>query len=171
MSDQFVGQIKMFAGNFAPRQFAFCSGALLQVAQNTALFSIVGTIYGGDGRTTFGLPDLRSRAPMHWGSGPGLTPRKIGQKVGEETETLNETQIPAHNHPLVAQPAAPDSNLPAATRSLGGATVYTAAATADQTLAPSAVEPAGGNQRHPNQQPFLTINFIIALTGTFPSRN
>jgi microcystin-dependent protein len=171
MSSPYIGQIRMFAGNFAPRDHAFCDGTLLQVAQHTALFSLLGTIYGGDGRTTFGLPDLRGRAPMHWGRGPGLTPRTIGQNVGSETATLAESQMPAHGHGLVGVVDAPVSSVPAANRALATATVYAPMASADAQLDPATIGSAGAGQAHTNMQAFNTIHFIIALQGVFPSRN
>lgn len=102
MSDPFVGEIRMFAGNFAPRQWAFCNGQLMAISQNDALFSLLGTIYGGDGRSSFGIPDMRGRIPMHWGTGPGLTPRPIGQKMGVESVALTANQIPSHSHTMQA---------------------------------------------------------------------
>lgn len=135
MSEPFIGEIKMFAGNFAPRGYAFCDGTLLPIAQNTALFSLIGTIYGGDGRTTFALPDLRGRVPLHEGNGPGLTNRPLGQKAGTETESGSVLPIGSTNY------AGSSSNRAAAN--------------------------VGAN----NMQPYLAVNFIIALTGVFPSRS
>ncbi len=173
MSEPFVGQLKMFAGNFAPRGFAFCDGQLLRVSQNQALFSLLGTIYGGDGRTTFGLPDLRGRIPIHQGSGPGLTPRQIGSKGGGETETVTEGQLPPHVHILqsntqAGQEGNPNNAVPAQ------ATVFVydrnPLATGLRSLAANSITSVGGSQPHTNLQPFLCIHFIIALFGVFPSR-
>jgi microcystin-dependent protein len=171
--EQFLGEIRMFAGNFAPRGWALCDGSLLSIASNTALFSILGTTYGGDGRTTFGLPDLRGRLPMHPGNGPGLTPRALGEASGTESETLLITQMPAHHH-LVAcsstgDQSAPANMIPGAEIS-GTAPVYSSAP-ADGIMNPSMVGIAGGSQPHNNMPPYLCVNFIIALEGIYPSRN
>ena len=173
MSEPFVAEIRIFAGNFAPRNWAFCNGQLLPIAQNTALFSLVGTIYGGDGRTTFGLPDLQGRAPMHPGDGPGLSQRRLGDKGGAATVALTQAQMPAHGHTVLAsaEPATskePAGNWPATTRedtySSGGTPV--AMATGSGNTAP-----AGGGQAHNNLQPYLVLNFILALVGVYPSRS
>ena len=167
----FIGEIILFAGNFAPRNWAFCNGQLLSISQNTALFSILGTTYGGNGQTTFALPDLRSRVPVHAGQGPGLSSYALGQVGGEETTTLTVNQMPAHAH-TATNPAAntdPTSNRPAASLApaRGGAYGPTPAA----QLAGPTVAPTGGSQPHSNLQPHLTLNYIIALFGIFPSRN
>ena len=174
MSDPFLGQIIMFGGNFAPRGWALCEGQLLPISQNTALFSILGTTYGGDGRTTFGLPDLRGRVPMGNGQGPGLTNRRLGEKSGAENVTLTSAQMPTHNHTAAAVGPAGNSNdatgnvwaddagVSSATYSSG---VVTGAMRGD------AIGNAGSNQAHTNVQPYQVVNFIIALQGTFPSRN
>lgn len=171
--EQFIGEIRMFAGNFAPRSWAFCDGQLLPIAQNSALFSILGTTYGGDGRTTFALPDLRGRLPMHPGNGPGLTPRTLGESGGTETVTLMASQMPAHNHSVGchsnADQAAPAGNLPA-TEVSGAAPIYSDQP-ADGTMNPAMIGMAGGSQPHDNMSPFLCVSFIIALEGIFPSRN
>ena len=169
MSQPFIGEIKMFAGNFAPRNFAFCDGFLLPSAQNTALFSIMGTIYGGDGRTTFGLPDLRGRLPMHAGNGPGLTQRRIGERGGADTATLTMQNMPPHVHNAIATNEAPDTASPAnATPAM--APIYESGGNAT-AMANEALLPTGGGQAHNNQQPYLRLNFIIALQGLFPSRS
>lgn len=170
MSEPFVAEIKIFAGNFAPRGYAFCDGQLLQIAQNTALFSLVGTTYGGDGRVTFGLPDLRGRAPMHPGSGPGLTPRILGQRSGTERVTLADSQIPSHSH---AVRAASESETDDPAGAVLGATEDEAYGPASNLvdMASSAVGATGGGQSHDNMQPFLVLNFIIALVGLYPSRS
>lgn len=171
MSEPFIGQIVGFGGNFAPRGWAFCNGQLLSIAQSTALFSILGTTYGGNGQTTFGLPDLRGRVPVHWGQGPGLSPYTLGQVSGTETVTLISTQMPVHNHALLA------SNEDAGAKNPTGqvlATTTTSAYVAtpiDTTMNPASIGAAGGSQPHNNLQPYLAISFIIALEGFFPSRN
>jgi microcystin-dependent protein len=173
MSEPFIAEIRIFAGNFAPRGWAFCNGQLLPVAQNTALFSLIGTTYGGDGRTTTALPNLQGRAPMHPGRGPGLTSRRLGESGGSETVTLSEAQIPNHNHPLMASAEDADDDDPGSNKSLA-TTVDASVYNTGQNLVPMANEAlpaAGGSQSHNNMQPYLAINFIIALTGLYPSRS
>jgi len=172
MSEPFIAEIRIFAGTFAPRGWAFCSGQLLPIAQNTALFSILGTTYGGDGRTTFGLPDLRGRAPMHPGNGPGLTPRRLGEKSGESSVALNPNQMPQHTHPLWASSGAADTGNPvgAAPANAAGLKRYRDAADLED-LASDAVDLTGAAAAHNNMQPYLVTNFIIAQVGTFPSRS
>jgi microcystin-dependent protein len=174
MSEPFIAEIRIFAGNFAPRNWAFCNGQLLPIAQNTALFSLIGTTYGGDGRTTTALPNLQGRAPMHPGSGPGLTTRRLGESGGAETITLTENQVPQHTHALQASTSPATVNAPTNTtalaRSVGGFS-YKGSGTANATLDTGALLPTGGSQPHNNMQPFLTINFIIALAGVYPSRS
>jgi len=173
MSEAYVGQIKIFAGNFAPRGYALCDGQLLAISSNDALFSLLGTIYGGDGRQTFGLPDLRGRVPIHMGSGPGLTPRQIGQRSGRETVTLVTGQLPAHNHGPVK-----GTGDAATTRSPSDA-IFAETAPQDiyrddeinTTLAPQSVSSVGGGQFHDNMGPYQCVNFIIALYGIYPSRS
>lgn len=174
MSEPFIAEIKMFAGNFAPRGYAFCDGQLLSIAQNTALFALVGTTYGGDGRTTFGLPNLRDRAPMHPGNGPGLTPRRLGESGGQATHALTVNELPAHGHgaAVAAVSAAGTTGTPGSGQVLaaspgGSSSIYRQAASAVEM----AVAGAGGGQAHENRQPHLGLNFIIALVGIFPSRN
>jgi microcystin-dependent protein len=173
MSEPFIGQIVLFAGNFAPRGWAFCNGQLISIATNTALFSILGTTYGGNGTTNFALPDLRGRVPMHAGTGPGLTPRSLGELSGSESVTLLSTQIPVHNHPLVASTATPTTDNPAgALLPVGTSRIYAAPGSPGLTaMAPQSVGLAGGSQPHDNLQPFTCLHFIIALEGIFPSRN
>ena len=171
MSDPFVGEIRMFAGNFAPRGFAFCSGQLLAISQNAALFSLFGTIYGGDGESTFALPDLRGRVPVHMGTGAGLSSRPIGQKGGAESVALTAAHLPAHRHTIQASSvAAPESrpggNVLAADTPVD---IYQTSAPTDTTSADATTE-AGGGGAHPNVQPFLCINFIVSLVGVYPSR-
>ncbi len=170
MSDPFIAEVRIFAGNFAPRGNAFCNGQLLQIAQNTALFSIVGTIYGGDGRVTFGLPNLQGRAAMHAGNGPGLSPRTIGQTGGVEDVTLTEAQMPNHNHLLTASSEAEGEDNDPAGNFTGQNGIYTPLANM-QAMSSRSLPNIGGGQAHNNLQPFLALNFIIALTGTYPTRS
>jgi microcystin-dependent protein len=175
MAEPFIAEIRMWALNFAPRGWAFCDGSLLPISQNTALFSLIGTIYGGDGRTTTALPDLRGRAPMGTGNGPGLTPRQLGQKTGAETATLTSAQLPQHAHGMRASSNSADLGAPTPNRSLarssGGFAYQQDAASNLVDLAPEAVPNQGGNQPHNNMMPYLTINFCIALQGLYPSRS
>ncbi len=173
MSEPFLGEIKMFAGNFAPRGYAFCSGQILSIAQNTALFALLGTQYGGNGQTTFALPDLQNRTPMFWGQGPGLTPRSIGESGGSSNVTLITQQITQHNHQQSANGTiAGDQPSPAnnafGVLGRGRPQVYTTTAPTVQ-MQPTAI--AGSGQPHNNRQPYLGISFIIAVQGIFPSRN
>jgi microcystin-dependent protein len=170
MSEPFYGEIKMFAGNFAPRSWALCDGQLLSVSQNDALFSLLGTIYGGDGRTTFGLPDLRGRLPIHVGSGPALTPRRQGEKIGQENVALNTNQIPSHTHQLRATDEAGDETNPSGQLQARTRDDAYRASSANTNMAATAISASGSSQSHPNIQPFLCINFIIALFGVYPSR-
>ena len=172
MSEPFIGQIKMFAGNYAPRGYALCDGAILNPSQNTPLFSLLGTIYGGNGRFNFALPDLRGRVPIHQGDGRGLTPRRIGNAGGAATVSLTTDELSTHTHPFQASTVDGGSRTPANT-----VVSHTAEGNFYATTAPSvdmdskAVEGTGGGQPHLNLMPYLAINFIIALTGTYPSRN
>ncbi len=173
MADPFIAEIRIFAGNFAPRGWALCNGQLLAISQNTALFSLLGTTYGGDGRTTFALPNLQGRAPMHQGAGPGLTPRTLGEQAGSQTVTLLTTEMASHSHAMVATPGLAAARLPTDStlaRSRNGSAYQTQASNL-ATMAPAAITPAGGNQPHNNLQPYLTLTFIIALQGIYPSRN
>ena len=166
----------MFAGNFAPRSFAFCDGQLLAINQNDALFALLGTTYGGDGRTTFALPDLRGRVPIHQGNGPGLTPRNMGNRAGNETEAVSLSQLASHTHAMqgstdFAADTSPAGNVPGTG---AGSNLYDAPADAADIVGmdDEAVLASGGSsQAHNNIMPFLCVNFIIALTGIFPSRN
>ena len=172
MSEPFVGEIRMFAGNFAPRGWAFCDGQLLAVSQNDALFSLLGTIYGGDGRTTFGLPDMRGRIPIHAGSGPGLSPRRLGAKAGAEKVTLTTNQLPSHTHPIQGSSALADSTDPGGRVPAQGTAIDLYATSAPSiNFSSSAVTNIGGSRSHSNLMPFLCINFIIALFGIYPSRH
>ncbi len=173
MSEPFIAEVRIFPYTFAPRGWANCDGQLLPISQNTALFALVGTTYGGDGRTTFGLPNLKGRGAMHPGRGPGLTSRRLGERGGVEQVTLTGAQMANHTHAMRCTPAPGDQPGPAGNtfaRALGGATPYLASANLVD-LADQALLPAGGGQSHLNQQPFLTLRFCIALQGIFPSRN
>lgn len=163
--EPFIGEIMMVGFNFAPRGWAFCDGSLLPIAQNTALFSLLGTIYGGDGRTTFALPDLRGRVPMFYGSGPGLSTRQIGERGGVESVTLTTPQTPAHTHEVSQLP---DAKVRGAGDQIRG--IPTGADEGTFTLATNTGS-VGGGQAHENMPPFLAVNFVIALVGQFPSRN
>tara|TARA_R110002072_G_scaffold42064_4_gene117448 strand:+ start:4657 stop:5220 length:564 start_codon:yes stop_codon:yes gene_type:complete len=183
--DGCIGEIRMFGGNFAPRNWALCNGQLLSIADNTALFSILGTTYGGDGRTTFGLPDLRGRIPMHPGNGPGLTPRQLGQKGGVERVQLTNSELPSHAHPATSNATMKaistegDSTTPkdrVLAKSGAGDPDFGTESNADTSLHSSAISVntnvgnAGGNESHQNLQPYNCVNFIICLFGIFPSR-
>ena len=173
MSEPFVGEIRMFAGNFAPRGWAFCDGQLLAVSQNDALFSLLGTIYGGDGRTTFGLPDLRGRIPLHQGQGPGLSQRRLGSKSGAENVTLTTNQLASHNHDWNANTAAATGTAPQGkvlADGQAGFRLYNPV-NQDTDLASTTIANTGGSQPHTNLMPTLCINFIIALFGIYPSRH
>lgn len=173
--DPFLGQLMLVGFNFAPKGWAFCNGQLLSIAQNSALFSLLGTTYGGDGITTFALPDLRGRAANHFGQGPGLSNYTQGEASGTETVTLTAAEMPAHNHPVLANNATGSTNSPDGAVLAGYGTSlppegpYTTAA-ANTTLAANAVVPAGASQPHNNLSPFLTLNYIIATAGIYPSR-
>ncbi|MGJ8666660.1 MAG: phage tail protein [Patiriisocius sp.] len=168
-----MGQIQAFGFNFAPRGWALCEGQLLSIAQYNALFSLLGTQYGGDGRTTFGLPDLRGRIPLNQGQGPGLTAMKIGQKGGDETISLQATNIPAHSHPVAipVNTGAGDEAAPGGQNLASHAGAFSEGGTAGQTLAPfNSGNNAGGNPVQ-SRNPYLVINYCIALEGIYPSRN
>lgn len=172
MSEPFIAEIRIFAGNFAPRGWAFCDGQLLPVSQNTALFSLIGTTYGGDGRSTTALPNLQGHAPMHPGRGPGLTSRSLGQKGGEEIITLSEAQMPNHTHTLRATSETAELQAPGTDRALARSSRGLAYQSATTNLVNMAKLPnVGGSQAHNNMQPYLAINFIIALQGLYPSRS
>ncbi len=172
MAEPFIGQIILTAFNFAPRNYATCDGQILSIAQNTALFSLLGTTYGGDGRVTFALPDLRGRVPMHQGQGPGLTPRTMGELAGEQTHTLISTEMPMHTHGLQAFNGAGDMPTAQSNTLSGGSTdnIFTNVGP-NTVMNPQSIGLAGGSQPHNNMQPYLVISFSIALQGIFPSRN
>jgi microcystin-dependent protein len=173
MSDQFLGELRAFGFNFAPKGWAFCNGQLLSIQQNTALFALLGTIYGGNGVTTFQLPNLQSRVPMHFGTAPGGTSYVEGEMAGTESVTLSSTQMPTHIHTLNGVSASGNAHFPAGVLYAGGSTnteSFYGSGTM-QPLVPNTIAPAGGNQAHTNLQPYLVINWCIALIGVFPSRN
>jgi microcystin-dependent protein len=175
MSEPFIAEIRIFGFNFAPRGWAFCDGQLLPISNNTALFSLIGTTYGGDGRTTTALPNLQARGPMHPGRGPGLTSRRLGQKVGVETVSLDESQVPSHNHNFVVTRNPPTSNSPTNLHpgkhiDANRGNMYKENGSLDAQFANSAIANTGGGQGHQNLQPYLTLNFCIALVGLYPSR-
>jgi microcystin-dependent protein len=175
--EPFIGEIKMFGGNFAPRGWQLCQGQLLPIVQNQALFSILGTTYGGNGQTTFALPDLRGRFPMQPGQGPGLSPRTLGHQGGSEAVTLLANQMPAHNHMAVGSNAegnqfSPEGGFPAVTLDpASGQPLNLYGGAANVPMNPAAIGVAGGSQPHENMPPFTCVNFIIALEGVYPTRN
>jgi microcystin-dependent protein len=174
MADPFVAEIRIFPFNFAPKGWAWCDGQLLPLSQNTALFSLLGTTYGGDGKSNFALPDLQGRAPMHPGQGPGLSLHDLGETGGTETVTLLESEMPAHSHGLLtAVQDFADLGAPAPNRALsktGKGSGYKTSPQANVNMAFEAIAPAGGDQPHNNMQPYLTFYFCIALQGVFPPR-
>jgi microcystin-dependent protein len=174
MSEPFLGEVRLFAGNFAPVGWNFCDGTLLPIATYDALFNLLGTTYGGDGVTNFAVPDLRGRVPMGQGSGPGLSPRTIGQSFGAETITLTAQQIPTHNHSFVASTVAASSPNPGAAlfANVGQDTLYVTSPSSPQpkALSQQTVVNAGGSQPHNNIMSSVGMNYIIALEGIYPSQ-
>ena len=180
MSEPFIAEIRIFAGNFAPRGWAFCDGQLLPIANNTALFSLIGTTYGGDGRTTTALPNLQGRAPMHPGAGPGLTRRRLGETAGIERVELTESQLPNHSHyfhtvPVNGNEYTPDPTVALAEGLPGGKFadpyhIYSDSTNQMVPMSSEAIRDTGGGQTHNNVQPYLVMNYIIALQGLYPSR-
>jgi microcystin-dependent protein len=179
MQEPYLGDVRMFCGNFAPRTWAFCAGQLLSIAQNTALYSLLGTTFGGDGVTTFGLPDLRGRAPVGQGQGTGLSNRVLGEMSGQEQVTLMLSNLPGHNHGFFATQAnantstiGPSVLLGTATASSGTPLLYVALlGNTPAPLASAAIGLSGNSQPHSNIMPTLTLDFVIALQGIYPSRN
>jgi microcystin-dependent protein len=174
MSEPFLGEIRMFAGNFPPKNWAFCNGQIMPISQNTALFSLLGTNYGGNGTTNFGLPNLQGSTPIHWGQGPGLTQRDIGEIGGSPTVTLLITEMAGHTH-------APNANNAAGTEASPANGFWAQSSSRDKQNAPgtttplvpmatTAMGPAGGGQAHENMAPYLAVSYIIALAGIFPQR-
>ena len=176
MTDPFLAEIRILGFGYPPRGWAQCNGQLMSISQNTALFSLVGTYYGGDGKTTFGLPNLQGNVAMHWGKAPSGTQYVLGETAGSQTVTLLETDVPSHTHALQASGSPGNLNAPDPTYSLARSTpmyLYKqpAGAAAPQALAPGVLNPKGGNQPHNNMMPYLTLNFCIALEGIYPSRS
>ena len=170
--DPFVAEIRIFPFNFPPKGWAFCDGQILPLSQNTALFSLLGTTYGGDGKSNFGLPNMQGNAPMHPGQGPGLSPHDLGETGGSETVTLLQSEIPSHSHNMMASNADSTSQSPAGqllAGGIGGIAFYGPPPPLVQ-LSQNALTPAGGSQPHNNLQPYLTLNFCIALQGVYPPR-
>jgi microcystin-dependent protein len=172
MADPFVAEIRIFPFNFAPKGWAWCNGQLMPLSQNTALFSLLGTTYGGNGKSNFALPDLQGRAPMHPGQGPGLSLHDLGETGGSETVTLLESEIPAHSHSVSASVSDGTSQTPADEKLATGVGIgQYAPAGSFVSLSPTALTPAGGDQPHNNLMPYLTFYFNIALQGVFPPRS
>jgi microcystin-dependent protein len=172
VSEPFLGEIRMFSFNFAPEGWALCNGQLLSINQNDALFALLGTFYGGDGKTTFALPNLQSRVPIHMGQGTGLSAYVIGQAAGHETVTLLPAQMPAHTHSVHAHSGPAESDNPeGSTLASVGTDIYAAAPDTTTVMNAKMLGHAGGNRPHHNIQPYLVLNFCIALAGIFPSRS
>ncbi|HEY7402094.1 MAG TPA: tail fiber protein [Candidatus Angelobacter sp.] len=171
MGTPYVGEIRMFAGNFAPAGWAFCQGQTLPISENDVLFTLIGTTYGGDGQSTFNLPNLASRVPVHMGTGGGSS-YIIGESAGTESVTLTTSQIPAHSHVPLCFNGDGDQTSPAGSVWAQQTTIapYSATTPPNQPMDPAAIQPAGGSQPHDNMVPFLCINFIISLFGVFPSQ-
>lgn len=170
--DPFVAEIRIFPFNFAPKGWAFCDGQILPLSQNTALFSLLGTTYGGDGKSNFALPNMQGNAPMHPGQGPGLSLHDLGETGGSDTVSLLESEIPSHAHALMAsnQPGEDPQAVGEALARSVGANLYQASNAGLVNLSGNALAPAGGDQPHNNMQPYLTLNFCIALQGVYPPR-
>jgi len=172
MSDQFVGEIRIFATDFAPTGWAQCNGQLMPLSQNTALFSLLGTTYGGNGTSTFALPDLQGRAPLQQGAGPGLSQRDLGEAGGSASVALLPSEMPAHSHQLMHSGGAANASTPSVDTAFARTTAAQVYAPGDSSVPASAqaLSPAGGGTPHNNMQPYLTLNFCIALQGIFPPR-
>ena len=175
MGQPYIGEIRMFGGNFNPNGWAFCNGQTLPISENDALFTLIGTTYGGDGQETFNLPNLQSRVPLHMGTGPDGTTYQIGEMSGVESVTLTTQQIPVHTHPMIASTAASttaptNALLTVPTSSQQGVNTYNNAPATMVSLHPSSITPQGGSQPHENVQPFLCISFIISMFGVFPTQ-
>jgi microcystin-dependent protein len=170
MADPFVAEIRIFPFNFAPRGWAWCNGQVMPISQNTALFSLLGTTYGGNGQTTFALPDLQGSAPMHPGQGPGLSNYLLGESGGSDTVTLLQSEIPAHAHNANVTTEDGDRNDPTLRYAGRGTALYAPMPQPLTAMSPEAIAPSGGDQPHNNMQPYLTLFFAIALQGIFPPR-
>jgi microcystin-dependent protein len=177
MSDPFIGEIRMVGFDYAPSGWALCNGQLLTIAQNSALFSLLGTRFGGDGRNTFGLPDLRARVPLHQGQGVGTGTYTIGQRGGAESVTLGTAQLPPHTHALAAHggagssPSASGTFIATPSDPATGAALNAFSPTSDAAMNAQAIAASGGGQAHENMQPYLCVNFVIATTGIYPTRD
>jgi microcystin-dependent protein len=177
MAQPYLAEIKMFGGNFAPNGYALCSGQIMSISQNTALFALLGTTYGGNGTTTFALPDMQGRAPAHWGNGPAIDPMDLGQVSGTPNVTLTTAQLPSHTHPISgaiiasSNPGETPASNTLFTTSAPNQVYATALGTGGLNLAPQSITMTGGSQPHNNMQPYLALTFIIALQGVFPARN
>jgi microcystin-dependent protein len=174
MATPFVAEIRIFGFNFPPVGWAACDGQLLPISQNTAVFSLLGTNYGGNGTSTFGLPNLQGNVPMHWGQGPGLSPHAIGESAGSETVTLSNSEMPSHNHVVRAQVTPANLSTPSSSATLArssGGFAYQSSASGLQSMDLNTLAPSGGNLPHNNLMPYLTLNFCIALQGLFPSHS
>ena len=169
--DPFVGEIRIFPFNFAPVGWAQCRGQLLPISQNTALFALLGTYYGGDGRSTFALPDLEGSVPLHQGQGQGLSERVLGESSGTDTVTLLQSEIPVHTHAFRANSEDGNRPIPGGNSLARYDAAYQTNTSGLQAMAPEALPPAGGGLPHNNLMPYLVLNFCIALEGIFPSRN
>jgi microcystin-dependent protein len=168
MAQPYLTEIRIFSFNFAPKGWAMCNGQLLPINQNQALFSLLGTVYGGNGQTNFALPDLRGRVPVHHDNSNGIV---LGQRAGEEAHTLTQNEMPAHNHPVMASSNAPNANTPLNNSWAGNTGFAPYGSTPNRAMSPTAVSSIGGSQPHNNMSPFLTLNFCISLLGIFPSQN
>ena len=177
MASPYIAEIKMFGGNFAPKGYALCNGQIVAISQNTALFSLLGTTYGGNGTTTFALPNMQGRAPVHQGNGAGIDPVVLGEMAGETNVTLTTSNLPTHTHPISgaiianSNPGETPASNTLFTNSAPNQLYATALGTGGLNLAPQTITTAGGSQPHNNLQPYLAVTFIIALQGVFPARN
>jgi microcystin-dependent protein len=170
MAEPFIGEIRILASNYAPQGWAMCRGQLVPINQNMALFSLLGTTFGGNGQTNFGLPNLNGRAPVGYGAGPGLTPRQMGETFGSETVALTAAQMPAHTHNMVGTLHTASSSTPANNVLAAGQELAYAPPPSSAVLAAQAIGATGGSQPHDNMQPYLPLTFVIALSGIFPPR-
>jgi len=177
MAEPYIAEIKMFGGNFAPRNYALCNGQIMAISQNTALFSLLGTTYGGNGTTTFALPNMQGRAPVHQGNGAGIDPVSLGEMAGETNVTLTTGNLPTHTHPISgalianSNPGETPASNTLFTNSAPNQLYAAALGTGGLNLAPQTITMAGGSLPHNNMQPYLAVTFIIALQGVFPARN
>jgi microcystin-dependent protein len=171
MSDSYTGEIRMFGGNYSPVHWAFCDGQLVAVSTQQALFSLLGNDYGGDGRTTFALPEMRGRAPLHHGQGPGLTDRLHGQRLGQESVVLTTNQIPSHNHSFMASSEPPTSDSPSSSEVVGAGYSFSDKSSIAGQMNDSMIQYAGSGDAHNNMMPYSVVNFIICMAGLYPQRS